>query len=466
MKTSKQFIIDLTRSKQVLLDAVNAIGSGDSSKTNAFISDCGYDLSVDNLKNARGAAESGCHFNISVAAGLYNISEPEDLKDHKLKVDPSNGRIYIDGAIKRNATEPDGKVVWSDSGDTYTITFYFDYEDDGSPKPITFSGNRKNGKGGEDAVSGSQIVPGSAIVAFLNSPIPLTTAFICTVLGVSASAIIGWIMGCLEGKERTGTVEVRRALDLASEAFQSVGPQYKPPSFDYTVPSLRTDLEQIIERSVNRDLENLDPTDSRIRENASADAVAYLEERVGKTLQSSYKEHFRGFVDLLSKSRYEPLLSDIEASAVEKEIGSRRDGLRAEAPYLQSAVEYCIHSRAERLARERGVVYQDAMDKNSQEAQSDRAQATNKEKAKQDLVDQVNAETDAAKKAELEQKIKNLDTEIEKLESEAKEKEERAKEAKEQRDRELENADEAEKEAKEAKDKRDTHAEGVYGDGL
>ncbi|OTB13543.1 hypothetical protein K445DRAFT_13902 [Daldinia sp. EC12] len=463
MKTSKQFIIDLTRSKQILIDTINAIESDDSTKMKALISDCGYDLSVDNLKEARSAAESGSHFNISIAAGLYNISEPKELKDHKLKVDPSNGRIYIDGVIKNNRTNSDGKVIWTDAEGTYTITFRFDYEDDGSPKPTTFSGNRKNKNGGQDAVNGSKLVPGSETVAFLNSPIPLTIAYICTVFGISISSIIGWIVGRCMGKEDVGTVEVRRAIDLASEAFQSLLSQYKPPSFDYT--SVRADLEQRIERSVNHSLEDHDPTDGFIQREASKDAIEYLEDSVRRTMRSNYKKDFRGFIDFLSKPRYQRLLSNEESSATEKDIGSRRDGLKPEAPYLQSVVEYCIHTRAERLARERGAAYQAAMDKNKQEAQNDRAQAANKEKAKQDLVDQANAETDAAKKAELEQKVKDLDTEIKKLESDAKEKEDKAKEAEEHRDRERENAEEAEKKAKEAEEKRDTHAKDVYDKG-
>ncbi|KAG4220250.1 hypothetical protein PC116_g31271 [Phytophthora cactorum] len=276
MKTSKQFIIDLTRSKQILIDTVKAIESDDSTKMKALISDCGYDLSVDNLKEARSASESGSHFNISIAAGLYNISEPKELKDHKLKVDPSNGRIYIDDVIKDNRTNSDGEVIWTDAEGTYTITFRFDYEDDGSPKPITFSGNRKNKNGGQDAVKGSKLVPGSEIVAFLNSSVPLTIAYICTVFGVSISSIVGWVVGRCMGKEDVGTVEVRRAMDLASEAFQSLISQYKPPSFDYT--SMRADLEQIIERSVNHNLEDHDPTDGFIQREASKDAITYLED--------------------------------------------------------------------------------------------------------------------------------------------------------------------------------------------
>ncbi|KAI1471119.1 uncharacterized protein F4812DRAFT_467328 [Daldinia caldariorum] len=231
-------------SKQFIIDTVNTIANGDATKTNAFISDCGYDF------------------------------ELEDLKDHKLNVDPSNGRIYIDGAMTHNTTEPDGKIL-----------------------------------------------------------------------------------GFSEGKERGATVK--------SDAPSAWRARLS------TLPVLNTGQRALIIQ-------------------------------------------FRACDPILSRQSSDRLIATWRAF----------------------------------------------MDKHSQEAQNGRAQATDKEKAKQDLVDQLNVEDDVAKKAELEQKIEDLVIETEKLKPEVKAKEEKAKGGKEGRGRELEKTDEARKKARE-KEKRGAHAEYV-----
>ncbi|KAF3904451.1 hypothetical protein ABW21_db0209905 [Orbilia brochopaga] len=459
MKTGKQFIIDWTHSKPILISTFEAIGSGDPAQMDALISDSGYDLSVDSLEEARSAAASGAHFNISAAGGVYNIDQPQDLKDHILMVDPLHGRIYIDGKMKQNRTTPDGKVVWSDAGDKYTITFSIEYDEDHNPKPITFSGQRENREGGQDKVSGTQKRPGTG---FFNNPFVLSAGLLCTVSGFTVYCCIGDLIKYIKGDKGAGTSEVQRAREYVAMSFRELSRLYDPPAFDYTVPSLRADLEQTIERSVNQSLDSHDHTDTAIREKASAAAIDYLEKRVESTLHSEYQERFHGFTPLLSDTQYQRVLSDAEREALKRQIGDRRDGLSPEGAYLQSCVEYFSNIRTERLAQEKGAMFQDAMDHDKQEAQRNREQATSKEKAKQNLIDQKNAETDAAKKAELEQKIQDLEKEIKKLEAEAESKEKDAKDAKDHRDRELETEEEAKKKAEDEKKKKDRHAEAVY----
>ncbi|PGH18963.1 hypothetical protein AJ80_04290 [Polytolypa hystricis UAMH7299] len=470
MKTSKQYIIDITHSKPILRDTLQAFASGKSSDLDDLVSKSGYSITGKDLKAAQNAAESGSHFNIAVASGLYRFNEPQDLKDHQLMVNPANGRIYIDDKAQRNHTTSSGDVTWTDDGYTYTITFSFDYDDeDGTAKPITFSGTREKFKGGDqDTVTGEQIVKGTDLVTrLLNHPVTLSTAFICTFSGVTLGGVFGWIVRHCGGEEdETATIRVREVLELATHAMQTASRRYEPEPIHYNQPSMRADLEREIQRSVNHDVQNgADKQVDVVHAHASNAAIQYLEGRVRGTIKAEYQQQFQSLSELLHKDEYESLLSDAEEMAVERSLADRMKALQPQADYLRSVASNEYHIIQERKARERAQVYQDAMSAKNQELQEINTEKENKERARKELADQKEAETDAAHKAQLEAVIRNLDVEIAQLERKAKEKQHEAAEEERKRDREVSDADREKKDADDAKRESDNHADRVYHEG-
>ncbi|TFK49655.1 hypothetical protein OE88DRAFT_1662230 [Heliocybe sulcata] len=465
-KTATQYISDLLKSKPILMDTIDAICSTDDADIDRILNKSGYNLDYDSLSDAVSAKQSGSGFDLRMCGGLYEFTEPEDMKPHRLMVNPANGKIYIDDGPMNNKTDQDGQVSWSYQGFTYVVTFDIGYDpDSGSPRPHTFSGTRAKG-GKEEAVAGRQIVP-SPDEFILNHRIAITIGFVCTVSGVTITTIVSCLWNKLKGRLPWRRDEVMRGREWAVRYLRNQRDTFIPSDVRYD--TMQRDVERAIDRAANDYLvqNNIDPshvTDEQLKEirgSASVDGTNELEKLVDGTTEAECKDKFGKYAQY---AHDEDAVQLIWKDSSRRSYRDRVKGLDRKAAYLQARVDFTIKTAAEQKARENGDRYRNAAETQKQEAAGYRRQEESKkaerETVEQDLRDKGRTEAEI----QADPDVQRLSHEISKLEEDAREKDKSAEASTKNAEGSDADATQAEGEANEAKDEADRHAGEVFGE--
>jgi len=90
--STADFVSALCTGQPIVGQMLEAISSGDEQKMDDFVTNCGYDVTVDGTQAVVKSLNAGPDFDIRLAGGIYSFTKPSDLSLYSMVIDSATGR--------------------------------------------------------------------------------------------------------------------------------------------------------------------------------------------------------------------------------------------------------------------------------------------------------------------------------------------------------------------------------------
>lgn len=474
-KDSACFLQDLLASKPILMQTINAICSDDDTDMENVVSGSGYTLTAHGLQAALKKKQFGSGFDIRMCGGMYEFTEPNDMKLHSLLTSTTDARVFINGARVQYRCMDKDKVVFTYDKHVYTVTFNDGYDFTADTKPLCFSGNRVRGKGSgsEETVSGKQVTPLATDLATLTSPLYVSSlALVCAVGGCTVMTLCACVWNYLNKTHPWRLDSVLRARAWARDILinaRGKGGYKLVHSLDYQeMPSA---VEETIYRAFKDYIRNkrVDPSKltqdqlEEIRKKASEEGAKKFEQMVIEKVQEQCEARFRTYATFARQDDAVKLITEEAKQKSLEDLKDRVKGLDYTADYLKAVVDCARERSIKELAHASAAMYRTSSVEAERAAKELRAKEENKERVMDERARCLRQQGLTKEQIASDPEYEKLAAEIGQLAREATGQEQKSADNSKAADAEVERVHEAERKEREAEDKKNEKSGEIYG---
>jgi hypothetical protein len=494
-KSASQFIIDASTGKAIFMKAFDAFCSDDpETALQSIVDHAGYDLSPESLETAFTQVLSDKTHAISPFGGKYIFTEPSDLKDKAMIVNPTVGIIVMLGEKATPQLVGTAQFKWTlkKRQETYTMSFDPGYKIDELPKDHSCEGTRGSTK---QQVKAYQKVPPAPTSPTSSpestppssppssppgspklDPVPdpedtggsNTPALIGSLVGVGGGLALA--SGLYINRKRLpnfGEVvsnfrqrrEICRDIMLHEMRSPRVNVDCRPLQ-----PSVDSELSRTLEDFLNdthTDAENLTPDqDEAIFEDGMKRGADVYDKGIDDRYQGAAKIKYEGATEVADLPYETTVVSAVEAKAQEES-----EKLKAKFDlYVKAKLGVCKQKSISLKAAKDGTALRKAASTAQQDVETAETQIGEKQKAQEEVEKELRDKTISdERRQELEEQDATLTSELGQLQTEKEEAEQRRDAATEEAGEEDTKKQKADRKAKEHQDEADEHADDVFG---
>lgn len=492
-KSATQFIIDASTGKAIFMKAFDAFCSDDPETALQSIADhAGYDLSPEGLETAFTQVLLDKTHAISPFGGKYIFTEPSDLKDKAMIVNPTVGIIVMldEKATPQLVDTAQFKWTLKQRQETYTMSFDPGYKIDELPKNHSCEGTRGPAKQQVKAYqkvppppapsspastppsSPPSSPPGSPKLDPL--PDPQDTG------GSNTAALVGSLVGVGGGLAlAAGLYSNRRRLPNFREHVSNFT-QRREICRDIMLDEMRSPrvnvdcrpLQPSVDSEISRTFEDfLNKTHTKAEDVTPEQEEAVLEEAMKRgadvydkgiddRYQGAAKIKYEGATEVADLPYETTVVSAVEAKAQEES-----EKLKAKFDlYVKAKLGVCKQKSISLEAAKDGTALRKTASTAQQDVEKAEREIGEKQKAQEEVERELRDKTISdERRRELEEQDATLTSEIGQLEAEKKEAEQRRDTATDEAGEEDTKKQTADRKAKEHQDEADKHVDDVFG---